>query len=263
MLTRHEIVRRADDDGVDAAVAERDYVLAHIVAQLHRATPADGARLVFKGGTALRLVHVGADYRYSADLDFSVIDGSVEAALDALVDALGAAARHAELPLLELTTEQKPRIAYVGPLSSEKTRALKLDIQSGEHVERIEQHQVRRIWSDLPDCASFDVYPVDEIAAEKLRCVIQRMQCRDLYDLHRLSTDLNVSLDEVRPLFERKTQAKGLDPSRFAEYFERRLPNYRRTWEGEMGDHVSSPPPFDKIHREVRRNLRQAGLLTA
>ena len=39
MLTRHEIVRRADDDGVDAAVAERDYVLAHIVAQLHRATP--------------------------------------------------------------------------------------------------------------------------------------------------------------------------------------------------------------------------------
>lgn len=136
MLTRHEIVRRADDDGVDAAVAERDYVLAHIVARLHRATPADGARLVFKGGTALRLVHVGADYRYSADLDFSVIDGSVEAALDALVDALGAAARHAELPLLELTTEQKPRIAYVGPLSSEKTRALKLDIQSGEHVER-------------------------------------------------------------------------------------------------------------------------------
>ena len=73
MLTRHAITRRADHDGVDAAVVERDYVLAHIVAQLHRLQLADGARLVFKGGTALRLVHIG-DYRYSADLDFTLIN---------------------------------------------------------------------------------------------------------------------------------------------------------------------------------------------
>jgi len=32
MLTRFAITRRADDDGVDASVVERDYVLAHIVA---------------------------------------------------------------------------------------------------------------------------------------------------------------------------------------------------------------------------------------
>jgi hypothetical protein len=31
MLTRFAILRRADDDGVDAAVVERDYVLAPIV----------------------------------------------------------------------------------------------------------------------------------------------------------------------------------------------------------------------------------------
>jgi hypothetical protein len=54
MLTRHAITQRADADGVDAAVAERDYVLAHVIAQLHHAVPADGGRLVFKDGTALR-----------------------------------------------------------------------------------------------------------------------------------------------------------------------------------------------------------------
>ncbi|MFZ2055959.1 MAG: hypothetical protein WAV54_00930 [Acidimicrobiales bacterium] len=47
MLTRFAITRRADDDGVDASVVERDYVLAHIVAQLHRAKPTDGGQLVF------------------------------------------------------------------------------------------------------------------------------------------------------------------------------------------------------------------------
>jgi hypothetical protein len=35
MLTAHAITRRADRDGVSSAVVERDYVLAHIVAQLH------------------------------------------------------------------------------------------------------------------------------------------------------------------------------------------------------------------------------------
>ena len=35
MRTAHAITRRADRDGVSSAVVERDYVLAHIVAQLH------------------------------------------------------------------------------------------------------------------------------------------------------------------------------------------------------------------------------------
>jgi len=52
VLTRHVLTRRADTDGVDAAVVERDYVLAHVVAQFHHARPEDGGRLVFKGGTA-------------------------------------------------------------------------------------------------------------------------------------------------------------------------------------------------------------------
>jgi predicted nucleotidyltransferase component of viral defense system len=76
VLNRHAITRRADDDGV---VVERDYVLSHIVAQLHRLQLSDGGHLVFKGGTALRLVHIG-NYRYSADLDFTLTGAAVEAA---------------------------------------------------------------------------------------------------------------------------------------------------------------------------------------
>ena len=66
MFTLHAIIRRAPADGVDAAVVDRNYVFAHIVAQLHCLELAPGSRLVFKCGTALRLVYLGA-YRYSAD----------------------------------------------------------------------------------------------------------------------------------------------------------------------------------------------------
>ena len=89
-----------------------------------------------------------------------------------------------------------------------------------EYVESVTEATVLDgIWTDLPAAEPFDVYPIDEIAAEKLRCIIQRVQCRDLYDLFRLADDLAVSYAAVRPLFERKTQAKGIDPATFSARF--------------------------------------------
>lgn len=260
MLTRHAITRRADADRVDAAVVERDYILAHVVAQLHRANPEDGGHLVFKGGTALRFVHIG-QYRYSADLDFTVIGGTTAAAIAAIADSLEAARQHAELPHLELTDAATPAIAYVGPLGAGKPRHIKLDVTTDEHIESVEQRTIHAIWPDLPDPVAFSVYPIEEIGAEKLRCVIQRVQCRDLYDIFRLTSDMNVSLAEIRPLFERKARAKGLDPNSFRDRFEDRIERYKRRWNNEMSEHVTDPPRFDDVVRAVRRHLRAAALL--
>jgi predicted nucleotidyltransferase component of viral defense system len=260
LLTRHAITKRADNDGVDAAVVERDYVLGHVVAQLSRAEPEDGGRLVFKGGTALRFVHIG-DYRYSADLDFSVVDGSVEAALRSLDTVLAAATEHAGLPHLEVTDGDPPVLSYIGPLEAAKPRTIKLDIAADEYVETIEQGTVREIWVDLPSVAPFNVYPLDEIGAEKLRCVIQRVQCRDLYDLFRLSDGFNVSFADLRPLFEQKCRTKGLDPGSFRDRFEDRVERYRRRWEDEIEALAADVPHFDAVVRLVRRYLRNATLL--
>jgi predicted nucleotidyltransferase component of viral defense system len=260
VLTRHAITQRADADGVDAAVAERDYILAHVVAQLHRAIPGDGGRLVFKGGTALRFVHI-AKYRYSADLDFTVINGSTGPAVAAIADALAAARQHAELPHLELTGGGIPTIGYIGPLRAGKPRQIKLDVTADELVESAEQRVIQDIWLDLPSPVAFGVYPLGEIGAEKLRCIIQRVQCRDLYDLFRLTEDRSVSLAEIRPLFERKARAKGLDPSSFRDRFEDRMERYKRRWNNEMSEHIADPPRFDDVARVVRRHLRSTTLL--
>jgi len=261
VITRHLITRRADKDGVDAGVVERDYVLAHIVAQLHRAAPADGGRLVFKGGTALRFVHVG-EYRYSADLDFTVLQGGLDEARAALVEVVAAANAHADFPLLELTNDEKPMVQYVGPLAAQKPREIKVDFAADEYVETVEQQGMRPVWDDLPESVPFDVYPLGEIAAEKLRCVIQRLQCRDLFDLHHLVDSLGVDLADVRPLFERKARAKDLDPALFSQRFDERLPQYEKRWNDEMSQHLPyAPPDFDGVIRVVRRHLRAADLL--
>lgn len=69
MITRQRIIGRADEDGVPASTVERDYVLTHCLVAVSRLPEA--ASLVFKGGTALRICYFD-DYRYSADLDFSL-----------------------------------------------------------------------------------------------------------------------------------------------------------------------------------------------
>jgi uncharacterized protein len=164
---------------------------------------------------------------------------------------------------LDLTGADTPLIGYVGPLGAGKPRQIKLDITADELVESSEQRVIQDIWPDLPAPMPFSVYPADEIGAEKLRCIIQRVQCRDLYDLYRLTEDLNVSLAEIRPLFERKTRAKGLDSGAFRDRFEDRIERYSRRWAVEMGEHLADPPRIDSVVRVVRRHLRAAGLLNA
>ncbi len=218
------------------------------------------ARLVFKGGTALRLVHLG-DYRYSADLDFTILGGNPSVATTALTETLEAARERAGLDVLQFSKGDSPGIEYIGPLGASKPRLIKLDISDSEIVESVEQRTILPgLWPDLPDLVPFDVYSLEEIAAEKLRCVIQRVQCRDLYDIFRLVEDTHVSLADVRPLFERKAAAKGVDPGTFAGRLEDRLPRYKVRWVNEMSEHLRDPPRIDDVIRVVRRHLRGAGL---
>ena len=68
MLTRAQIQRMAQRNGVGMQVQERDYLQHLILSVLYARSQA----LVFKGGTALRLVYRGN--RYSEDLDFNGSD---------------------------------------------------------------------------------------------------------------------------------------------------------------------------------------------
>jgi hypothetical protein len=93
-------------------------------------------RLVFKGGTLLRLCYFEA-YRYSADLDFSAIDGLSRAdALAIVAEGVSACRQRLDLPILNIFTDDGTTawVTYVGPLAS-SPRRLKLDISDTELVE--------------------------------------------------------------------------------------------------------------------------------
>lgn len=254
MIHQNLIKRRADEDGLPALAVERDYALAHVlaaIAERDRAT-----QVVFKGGTALRFCYFD-DYRYSADLDFSLIGGlDAKGALRLIVDALADCRERVGFPVLGLTESVPPRIEYVGPLGA-KPRSLKLDLATDELVENTTNMPIARRYEDQDErrCC---VYTLDEIAAEKLRCVMQRLQCRDLYDLHELLVARSVDARAIWPLFERKARHRDRDPDRFGDFFAEREARWRERWDKELVEYVTSPPHFDGVLRAVRRELRFA-----
>jgi hypothetical protein len=148
----------------------------------------------------------------------------------------------------------------VGPLGA-RPRQIKLDLATDEYVESVEERTQLAIWPDLPDPVPLATYPIGEIGAEKLRCIIQRVQCRDLYDVYRLTEDAELALTDIRQLFERKTRFRNLDPQTFPQRFDDRLARYAQRWSTEMNEHLAEPPPFEEVARVVRRHLRTAGML--
>lgn len=251
MIASSHFTRIADRQDVDAKTVERDYVLTHVLAAIARQTNVD--RIVFKGGTALRLCYF-AEYRYSADLDFSLREGAeLQKVLDAVQAALQELGEQVGFPHLTLSPDGR-RVEYVGPLG--KQREIKLDIATDELIEQSTMRPLLDRYPDQPE-VQVDVYTLNEIAAEKLRCVIQRLQARDLFDLHELLVINRIDVADIWPAFQRKARHKQIDPGRFAEMFEKRLPHWRDRWQDEMSEHLpGEPQQFNAIERAVRRALR-------
>ena len=262
MIARGAITKRAADEQIPAQTIERDYVLAHLCADIGAL---DDSRLVFKGGTLLRLCYFET-YRYSADLDFSATGGLSRSAALALVAAAATACRQRlELPTLELSSDSDSAataaIMFAGPLGS-RPRSLKLDISDTELVESHRRVSHQRTWPDLPHGAAIEGYTLDEVAAEKLRCIAERTQCRDLYDFHHLLENSYIEPIEAWELYCRKAAndlAHGRQrtpPRQWATRFELRLATYRQRWEQELGDYLRDVPAFAEVERQTRRWLR-------
>jgi predicted nucleotidyltransferase component of viral defense system len=255
VISRAQITRTADRDGVSARAVERDYVIDHILDGL---AGADVPNLVFKGGTALRFCRL-EDFRFSADLDFSARGVSADDARATLGGVLEATREARGFEVLELDASDPPRIRYVGPLQRERT--VKLDLTDDELVVQTERRPVRTHWPDVDGDGALTVYSVSETGGEKLRCVVQRLQCRDLYDLDVLFETLGLDPAEAAARFDEKARHRGIDPRVFAERYEARLESYEDRWEAELAEHMRDPPHFDAVSRRVGRKLRVAGLI--
>lgn len=253
MLTLNELLAIAEKDDVDVTTVERDYVLTHFIQRLSNLDEAE--LLTFKGGTALRLVHF-PHYRYSADIDLNNNDPA-RLSEDVVSELLAEAASLTQNEVGISIILEEGRLSYTGPRNQAKPENVKLDIASDEITtsDPIQQPLVIR-YDDQSETLSLPTYSLEESAAEKLRCVLQRLQCRDLFDIHRLLVEEGVDVATAWAQFETKASHRDIDPGLFAERWASRMEQYENRWDTEMRRYTSAIPHFEKMRREVERALR-------
>lgn len=201
MITPLDIRERAGEWGLSPDVVEKDYVLGWLLAAIG-ADPVLGRAFIFKGGTCLKKCYFET-YRFSEDLDFTLVEGA-----PADANALGAAfarvtERIRDAAGLELPPEQfrfeayqnprgrpsiEGRVHYRGPLPrpAGNLPRIKLDLTADEV--RVRPPVLRPIWHPYPDAdamrrATVRSYSYDELFGEKLRALVERARPRDLYDV--------------------------------------------------------------------------------
>lgn len=226
VIPRAEILALRDEWGLRDDVVEKDYVLGWLLAAIV-AQPALRDRWIFKGGTCLRRCF-HETYRFSEDLDFTVVDGGPETAEDVLpiLSNVGDWLRRRTGIELEVTPSSvrrrrnrrgKPttmiRIGYRGPRNPPSLPKVKIDLTSDEVF--VGPVATRRILHPYSDFDTLDeevrTYPIVELLAEKIRALVERCRPRDLYDVINIYRHPTLIDQPVRVTLRAKCEHAGID----------------------------------------------------
>jgi predicted nucleotidyltransferase component of viral defense system len=254
---------------IPESVIERDYVLAWFLTGLANHPLRDV--LAFKGGTALRRCWF-EDYRFSEDLDFTLINPisleDILAGFDEIFAAIDAEAG------LRIAFDRSDRhshqnshtfyLRYQGPLPAEND--VKVDVTIREVLcFPLQDRPVHRTYDgfdDLPAGPTVKVYAIEEIVIEKLLALSDRArnEPRDLYDLWYLLDSADLRIAEMLPELEAKLELRQRVLTGMEQAIAKKEDRLRRLWSQRLAHQMNHLPPFDDVFREVLRAIRAADL---
>jgi len=253
MIPPAEISKMAHQLGMGDKTIEKDYVLTWVL-QAIAASPLRDL-LAFKGGTAIKKIYM-PDYRFSEDLDFTLLD----------TRRTNADFQAANITLAIRKMEEHAGgnptvyVNYTGPLqASIASRFLKVDFSRDEVlVFPTEKRSVRSSYSDCQaQRAELVVYSLEEIMAEKLRSLLTRTEPRDLYDIHYLLTNHMIDVERMVFGMAPKFEAKGLVVVDLRTVLMRRQPTFQQLWQSRLNGQMPEIPELEDVIRETNRIIQK------
>lgn len=263
MIKPGEIQKKAREVEVRDQQIEKDYILSWVLNGVSQHEQLSKI-LVFKGGTVLKKVYF-SDYRFSEDLDFTLLNDDIsnEQIFEWFKETFEYVKEEANIPLEIINdNEHEDRginfyISYVGPLGGAgNNKKVKVDISRSEKLEFEPVLKPAIITYSDEEEYNLLCYPLEELLVEKLRCVMQRMQPRDYYDIWHLVEVYGMDVAHYTSEFMNKCQSKDLNPVDFHKKMEQKLPLYKARWQKSMSDQIKNLPDFDQMQREVQRNIK-------
>lgn len=262
MISRAALQVRAREWGLTEEVVEKDYVLGWLLWGIG-SDPVLRDHWVFKGGTCLKKCFVET-YRFSEDLDFTVLEGG-PLAPDDLVPVLAEMLDRVEQetgillsgrqPLVRMRPDGRSaegRIYYRGPRGAPGEARVKLDLTYDETVveEPVRRPIAHAYDESLPDDGAVRCYAFVEVFAEKIRALGQRTRPRDLYDVVNLyrRADLRDDRELVLAVLERKCAYKHVPfPTLEAVMAAERVAELRNDWQAMLAHQLPVLPPIDEF----------------
>ena len=224
MIDRKEIEAKADEFGIHTSNVQRDYVFGWLLFALYSGGPLRD-QLILKGGNCFRKAYF-LNTRFSRDLDFAT-----ETAVDEnflreefnricnFAQAQSGIVFDLERNKVELQQEIDSRRSvyevklyfkdfYGNP--DKFTISVTLDVTEFDQIYLPTQTRLLiHPYSDAESCrVELRCLKLEEMLAAKLKCLLQRREVSDLYDLAYsifLNRDLAVDRSEVVSTFLRKT----------------------------------------------------------
>jgi predicted nucleotidyltransferase component of viral defense system len=224
MIAREEIEQKSLEFGIHVANVQRDYVFGWLLLAVYNATTLKNF-LIFKGGNCFRKAYF-PNTRFSSDLDFSTeiaIDPADVIAQFNLACSLvhENAGVDFELERSQIREQQQldesrrvfdVRVYFKDFYGHADHITIKLSIDITE-FDRIylpvQQRMIIHPYSDQAECSGeIRCLKLEEMIANKLKCLLQRKHVPDVYDLvYSVFVNRDVAVDraEVLTTFLRKT----------------------------------------------------------
>ena len=262
MIAKADIMSRVREWRLRENVVEKDYVIGWVLWGIG-SDPRLSANWAFKGGTCLKKCYIET-YRFSEDLDFTVLPGGLMEPSDLLIvlqdvldrinqeSGIDFSRREPRLKSRPNGTSLQGRIYYTGPLDAPQVASLKLDLTTAETVVRptVLRNIDHQYPDELPSPATVRCYGFEEVFAEKLRAMGQRSRPRDLYDIVNLfrRRDFLHHWELINSLYRAKCRSKDLEVYDFSSL--ERSPfrtELESEWSNMLAHQLPALPPFQEF----------------
>lgn len=274
MITQKEIIGIARTKAVKTKTIDKDWILGHFLNAMYSISEVQ-SKFVFKGGTCLRKCYI-EDYRFSEDLDFTLLDKSFNIDTKFMNKVIVRAEETSgakfyfnrtktqksnddeqgyEIKVKFWGADHKPNQRPLPPARWQTT--IKLDISFSEKLYCPPNKKI--IFHNYSDSDKINqtipVYSINEIISEKLRSLIQRNRPRDIYDLWTLSDMISeTEYSKIKQLLYQKADDKNIVIASINDFINpKKEGSNKRAWNSSLGDHLPENmlPEFTKVYDTV------------
>ncbi len=241
MVTRAEIVSIARKQKLPLGMIEKDFILTLVLREIYNSQFKNA--LVFKGGTALHKLYLHK--RLSVDLDFTALD---EFDVDIFKNIL--LIKDIDSKIRKIGTFENSvsiDLKYTSLLNYPDSIKIDISLREKPLLGLKEVALQSPYFPDFP----VTVFQIEEIAAEKMRALIQRKRPRDYFDMWLLLKE--IEFKDFEKLAEIKLAAMD-DKLDIRKVFTD-LEIVRSLWKDDLVQLIPELPDFDSVIKDLKKQF--------